>query len=83
MQTVKVIPVPGGWVVESEVAMPTAFLSGAAAERKAKELGRVLAAHEQAQVLIHDRRGSLVGSTVMGQGRAARQKAGARAGEAS
>jgi hypothetical protein len=66
MQTVKVMPVPGGWMVESQVAAPTAFLSGAAAESKAKELALLLAVHEQAQVLIHDRGGSLIGSTVIG-----------------
>lgn len=66
MLTVKVLPIPGGWIVESDVAAPTAFRSGAKAELKARELGRLLAANDQAQVLVHDRRGLVVGSTVFG-----------------
>jgi hypothetical protein len=83
MQTVKVIPVPGGWFVESQVAAPTAFLSGAAAERKAQELARLLAVQDQAQVLIHDRRGSLVGSTILGDHPVASHLGRARAEGAS
>ncbi|MFN3511921.1 MAG: hypothetical protein ACK41C_02670 [Phenylobacterium sp.] len=80
MQTVKVIPVQGGWMVESQVAAPTAFLSGAAAEKKAEELGRLLAARDQAQVLVHDRGGCLVGSTVMGDPRTAPETSARKAG---
>jgi hypothetical protein len=70
MKTVSVRPVQGGWSVVSDLSVcPLSFLSGAAAERQARRLALL---HEQcgdsAQVLIHDRRGVLVGSQV-GPGR--------------
>jgi hypothetical protein len=70
MKTISVRPVQGGWSVVSDLsACPLSFLSGAAAERQAYQLALL---HEQcgdtAHVLIHDRRGVLVGSQV-GPGR--------------
>ena len=55
-------------MVECQILPAAAFRSGAAAEKKAKELGRLLAIDHQAEVLIHDRRGALVGSTLIPRG---------------
>ena len=56
-------------MVDSELAAPSVFRSGATAERKAKELGKLAALEDQTQVLVHDRTGQIVGSTVLGAGR--------------
>ncbi|HEY8615815.1 hypothetical protein [Phenylobacterium sp.] len=69
MKTVRVTPVQGGWMVNCDLAAPTMFSSGATAERKARELGRLMARVDQTEILIHDRQGLIVGSTVMGSGR--------------
>ena len=66
MRKVKVVPVEGGWLVQCEAIMPTAYRSGAAAEKKAAELGHLLARQDPAEILIHDRRGTLVGSRTIG-----------------
>lgn len=70
MKTIHVRPLPGGWIVDNDLSGgPLVFLSGGAAERKAKELAGVHARHgEQARVLVHDRVGVVVGSVVMGPG---------------
>jgi hypothetical protein len=46
------------------------FTAGAHAERNAKQLAQVLAdSGDQAQVVVHDRTGVVVGSVVYGPGR--------------
>jgi hypothetical protein len=66
MRTLRVKPLGPGWVMESDVAgLPLVFRAGAEAERSAKGLARVLATlGEQAQVVVHDRRGVVIGSLV-------------------
>jgi hypothetical protein len=66
MRTVRVLPAPGGWLVECELSgMPLLFRAGAQAERKARGLALLLARlGEEAEVLVHDRSGRLVGSVV-------------------
>ena len=71
MRTVRVSPVPGGWLLDNDLTgAPLMFRSGGAAERNARELARLHANQgEQAQVLVHDRTGVIVGSIVVGPGR--------------
>jgi hypothetical protein len=68
LTTVRVKPVQGGWLVDNNAAvMPLVFSSGASAERSAKRLARVVAhGGDQAQVVVHDRAGTVVGSVVFG-----------------
>lgn len=71
MKTLRIKAVPGGWMLDDPVSgAPLMFRSGGAAERKAKELARLHAGlGDQAQVLVQDRTGSVVGSVVVGPGR--------------
>lgn len=75
MRTVRVAPVPGGWVVDDDLSgMPLVFRSGAQAERKAKSLASVIARQgDQAQVIVHDLQGAVAGSVVVGPGPAHRR----------
>ena len=61
---ISVVPVSGGWSVETElVAAPLMFMSGAKAEEKARALAqRVAVAGRDAKVLVHDRSRTLVGT---------------------
>lgn len=61
---ISVVPVEGGWRVLSPFDdTPLMFLSGAKAEEKAKALAeRLAAAGRDAQVLIHDRTQTLIGT---------------------
>jgi hypothetical protein len=70
MKTIHVKPLPGGWIVDDELSRgPLVFLSGGAAERKARELALLHARYgHQAHVLVHDRVGVVVGSIVVGPG---------------
>lgn len=70
MKTVKVLPAPGGWIVECDLGdMPLAFLSAEAAHRKAQELGGVYADRGHlAQVVVEDRYGVVTSSTTIGPG---------------
>ncbi|HEY9219024.1 MAG TPA: hypothetical protein VIO94_13310 [Phenylobacterium sp.] len=63
-QTITVKPVQGGWAVEAGLsAYPLVFLSGGQAERKARQLAEVVAAHgHDAEVLIHDRQSAPIGA---------------------
>jgi hypothetical protein len=72
MKTVQVKPVGGGWIVDNDAALATlAFSVGAEAERSARRLAQLLAEErtDQAQVVVHDLRGVIVGSVVYGPGR--------------
>jgi hypothetical protein len=71
MRTLRVIPAPGGWAVDNDLTgMPLLFTAGAHAERAARLLAHVIAEQgEQAEVIIHDLRGSIAGSIVVGPGR--------------
>jgi hypothetical protein len=66
MRTIAVRAIQGGWCVETDLnAYPLSFLSGAAAERQANRLAEVLARRgELHQVVIHDRKGVVIGSRV-------------------
>ena len=59
-----VVPVEGGWSVQSAISgLSLMFLSGAKAEEKAKALAqRIAASGRDAHVLIHDRREILIGT---------------------
>jgi len=61
--TYSVFPVQAGWAIEQPDAAPLMFFSGGRAEAKAHELAQLASrvAGIPAQVLIHDRNGSLVG----------------------
>ncbi|MDP1874565.1 hypothetical protein [Phenylobacterium sp.] len=61
---VSVSPVEGGWSVTCGLAdHPLMFISGADAEAKARSLAQLIAsAGGDAQVLVHDRRNTLVGT---------------------
>jgi hypothetical protein len=74
MRTFKVRPVQGGWMVDNDLSGgPLVFTSGAAAERQAKLLAGLVAERgEQTQVLVQDRQGLVVGSSVVGPGRSSR-----------
>jgi hypothetical protein len=63
--TILVAPVDGGWSVHCDEGLqPLMFLSGARAEEQARALARCLArGGEDAQVVVHDRASTLVGST--------------------
>jgi hypothetical protein len=62
---IKVAPVDGGWTVRCDGDMqPLMFLSGARAEAHARNLAKRYAGFgDDAQVVIHDRQGAVVGST--------------------
>jgi hypothetical protein len=64
-QLIAVRPVPGGWAVDCPFAgQHLLFLSGAAAERKAKSLALCAAgAGLDAEVRVYDRRETLVGTS--------------------
>ena len=70
MRTMRVLPIDGGWMVDNDLTgMPLLFRAGAQAEIKAKALARLVANQgQQAQVVVHDRRGVVVGSLVVGPG---------------
>lgn len=71
MKTVHVRPAQIGWIVSSEGLenAPLAFLSGGRAESAARQLALAMAdVHGQAQVVVRDRRGVVVGSMVFGHG---------------
>jgi hypothetical protein len=70
MKTVRVLPAPGGWIVECDLGdMPLAFLSVEDAHAKAQELGGLYADRGQlAQVIVEDRYGVVVASTVIAPG---------------
>lgn len=61
---VAVTPVEGGWSVTSSLAdHPLMFISGAQAEAKARSLAQLIAAAGgDAQVIVHDRRNTLIGT---------------------
>ncbi|MBW0151067.1 MAG: hypothetical protein Q8L59_12900 [Phenylobacterium sp.] len=61
---VSVTPVDGGWSVTSGLAdHPLMFMSGAHAEAKARSLAQLIAAAGgDAQVIVHDRRNTLIGT---------------------
>ena len=63
-QVVTVTPVEGGWSVAcSIIGHPLMFSSGAKAEEKARSLAAVLANNGQdARVMVHDRRNTLIGT---------------------
>jgi len=63
VQIISVDPVPGGWSVDSPFALtPMFFLSGAKAERKARELGdRITRYGHAADVRLHAKGGVLIG----------------------
>ncbi len=61
---VTVRPVEGGWSVSSSLSdQPLMFMSGAAAEAKARSLAEVIAAAGgDVLVIVHDRRDVMVGT---------------------
>lgn len=61
---VSVTPVEGGWSVTCGLAdHPLMFMSGAHAEAKARSLAQLIAAAGgDAQVIVHDRRNTLIGT---------------------
>jgi hypothetical protein len=63
VQIITVDPVPGGWSVGNPFSKtPMFFLSGAKAERKARELGdRLVSFGESAEVQVRGRGGYVVG----------------------
>lgn len=63
VQIISVDPVPGGWSVRNPYAeTPMFFLSGAQAERKARELGdRFVQIGQAAEVHVHAKGGVLIG----------------------
>jgi hypothetical protein len=63
VQVISVDPVPGGWSVANPFAeTPMFFLSGAKAERKARELGdRIVSYGEAVEVHVHAKGGMLIG----------------------
>jgi hypothetical protein len=63
VQIITVDPVPGGWSVKNPFAeTPMFFLSGAKAERKARELGgRFQQNGQPAEVRVHAKGGVLIG----------------------
>jgi len=62
---ISVSPVAGGWAVGCSGSLqPMLFLSGARAERQARDLARRLCAGgDHAQVRVHDRRDDLISAT--------------------
>ncbi len=70
VQIITVDPVPGGWCVDSPFAgTPMFFLSGAKAERKARELGaRIVSYGSAAEVHVHAKGGVLIGRLHFGAG---------------
>jgi hypothetical protein len=68
VQIISVDPVPGGWSVRNPYAeTPMFFLSGAKAERKARELGdRILRNGQKAEVRVHAKGGVLIGRLQFG-----------------
>ena len=65
MRRVTVKAVQGGWMVEGGPTEAMVYRSGSMAERKANELGRLLAFSGQVEIVIHDLRGLIAGSRVM------------------
>jgi hypothetical protein len=63
VQIISVDPVPGGWMVANPFSTtPMFFLSGAKAERKARELGdRLVSVGQAAEVQVHGRNGLILG----------------------
>ena len=63
VQIISVDPVPGGWCVQNPFAeTPMFFLSGAKAERKARELGdRIVSCGQSVEVHVHAKGGMLIG----------------------
>lgn len=63
VQIISVDPVPGGWSVRNPFAeTPMFFLSGAKAERKARELGdRFVRYGQSVEVHVHAKGGMLIG----------------------
>lgn len=63
---IEVGPAEGGWRLRCPVSdLVLVFLSGAEAERQARQLARVLACQgETVQVLIRDRRNMVVGASM-------------------
>ena len=63
VQIISVDPVPGGWSVQNPFAeTPRFFLSGAKAERKARELGdRIDQYGHSVEVHVHAKGGLLIG----------------------
>lgn len=63
VQVISVEAVPGGWsVVHPQGVEPQLFLSGAKAEKRARDLGARLSQHgEAAEVRVHARDGVLIG----------------------
>jgi hypothetical protein len=63
VQIISVDPVPGGWSVKNPFAeTPMFFLSGAKAERKARELGdRIVSCGDSVEVHVHAKGGMLIG----------------------
>jgi hypothetical protein len=61
---ISVLPVLGGWSVHTPLtAQPLMFLSGGRAEEKARSLAETCARLGQdARVMIHDRRSTLIGT---------------------
>lgn len=69
VQIIAVDPVPGGWSVANPFGgAPMFFLSGAKAERKARELGdRMLRVGEPAVVQVRGRNGFILGRMHFGR----------------
>ena len=69
VQIISVDPVPGGWSVANPFGeTPMFFLSGAKAERKARELGdRLVSVGEPAVVQVRSRNGFLLGQLHFGR----------------
>lgn len=69
VQIISVDPVPGGWSVANPFGdAPMFFLSGAKAERKARELGdRLVSYGESAEVQVRGRNGFILGRLHFGR----------------
>ena len=63
VEIISVDPVPGGWSVRNPYAQtPMFFLSGAKAERKARELGdRIVRNGRSVEIHVHAKGGVLIG----------------------
>jgi hypothetical protein len=70
VEIISVDPVPGGWSVQNPFAeTPMFFLSGAKAERKARELGDRIVRHgHSVEVHVHAKGGMLIGRLHFGGG---------------
>jgi hypothetical protein len=77
MKTVRVLPLGGGWIIDHDGALePLVFRRGGEAERSARRLARGMAdSGDWAQVVVHDLRGVVVGSVVLGPDNGTPQRA--------